>query len=241
MIYVDEDEEEWLPAQDFYLDHDDDPHVRPSRPFCQGDVLTGVPVSLYRKYPPKRDGDYSTAAKERMVMLYNHPCSIYQGPTLAQVQTVVVVSPAASVLGGGWAHPWPGYLRFFPLPGLINGEDYVADLSQIAVTRVEYLQNRRVACLNLQQLAAFQGRCARLVSRMDPPLSEHVRRVEPQWHEFGFWERWHQTRGGFDGFQEWLDEPSSTREGATRRQMLGGAPDEVEAELNAELGLVTDG
>ena len=51
---------------------------------CQGDVLTGVPVSLYRKYPPKREGDYSTAAKERMVMIYNHPCSIYEGSNLAR-------------------------------------------------------------------------------------------------------------------------------------------------------------
>jgi hypothetical protein len=237
VIDVDEEEEEWLPAQDFYLDHADDPHVRPSRPFCQGDVLTAVPVSLYRKYPPKRAGDYSTAAKERTVMLYNHPCSIYDGPNLARVQTVVVASPAASALGGGWAHPWPGYLRFFPLPGLFDAEDWVADLSQIAVTRVEYLENRRIACLNLQQMAAFQGRCARLVSRMDPLLTEHVRRVEPQWHEFRFWERWHETRGTFDGFQDWLDQPSSTRPGASRRQMLGGAPDEVEMELNGELGL----
>lgn len=238
---MDEEEEEWLPVRDFYLDRADDPHVRPSRPLCQGDVLTGVPVSLYRKYPPKREGDYSTAAKERTVMIYNHPCSIYEGSNLAQIQTVVVVSPAASALGGGWEHPWPGYLRFFPLPGLIGGEDYVADLSQIAVTRVEYLRERRIACLNVQQMAAFQGRCARLVSRMDPPLSEHVRRVEPQWHEPRLWEIWCNRRGAFTGFQEWLDEPSSSREGATRRQIVAGAPDELEGELRAQLGLAQTG
>lgn len=89
---MDEEEEEWLPVQDFCLDHADDPHVRPSRPFCQGDVLTGVPVSRYRNYPPNRARDYSTAAKERTVMLYNHPCSIYEAPSLAAVQTAVFVS-----------------------------------------------------------------------------------------------------------------------------------------------------
>ena len=113
-------------------------------------------------------------------MLYNHPCSIYEGPRLAIVQTVVVVSGAASVLGDSeWDHPWQGNLRLFPLPQLVGDQDYVADLSQIAVTRVEYLENKRIACLNLDQLAAFQGRCARHVSRLDPPLSDHRRRVEP--------------------------------------------------------------
>lgn len=231
-----EEDEEWLPLTDFYLDRADEPHVRPSRPFCQGDVLTGVPVSLYRKYRPDAGGEHPTSAKERMVMLYNHPCSIYEGANLAQVQTVVVVHKLSSVLSGrDWTPPWPGYLRFFPLPGLIAGEDYVVDLSQIAVTHVNYLDGKRVACLNLPQVAAFQGRCARLVSRMDPPLAEHIRRTEPQWHEFGFWERWHATRGSFDGFQDWLDAPSTIRAGATRRQMLGGAPDEVGAELDGEL------
>jgi len=51
-----------------------------------------------------------------------------------------------------------------------------------------------------------------------------------------FWERWHQARSSFDGYQDWLDQPSATRDGATRRQMLAGAPDEVSAELDAELG-----
>ncbi len=231
------DEEEWLPRTDFYLARADEPHVRPSRPLCQGDVPTGIPVSLYRKHPPKRERDYSTAAKERMVMLYNHPCSIYEGPRVAIVQTVVVVSGAASVLGDSeWDHPWQGNLRLFPLPQLVGDQDYVADLSQIAVTRVEYLENKRIACLNFDQFAAFQGRCARHVSRLDPPLSDHTRRVEPHWHEFALWERWHQARSSFDGYQDWLDQPSATRDGATRRQMLAGAPDEVSAELDAELG-----
>jgi hypothetical protein len=232
------DDEEWLPQSDFYLDRADQPHVRSSRPLCQGDVLVGIPVSLYRKYPPKRDGDYSTAAKERTVMLYNHPCSIWEGANLAVVQTVVVVAPAASALGGkAWDHPWPGYLRFFPLPKLIDGEDYVADLSQIAVTHAGYLHDQRIACLNLDQMAAFQGRCAQYVSRLAPPLAEHRRRIQPQWHEFELWERWHGVRGEFDGFQEWLDEPSSSRDGPSRRQMLGGAPDEVSAELDEKLGV----
>ena len=228
--------EEWIPEADFYLERADDPPVRPSRPLCQGDVLRDVPIALYRKFPPKRVGEYPTAANEQIAMLYGHPCSIYDGPHLALVQTVVVVAPAESYFRGQeWNFPWEGNLRLFPLPRLLGDKDYVADLGQIGVTRVEYFEGKRVACLNFAQLAAFQGRCARLVSRMDPPLAEHKRRLDPLWTEFRLWEEWSKGRGVSDGYQQWLDEPSRARPGATRRQMLGGAPDEVEAELGQDL------
>ncbi|MGO9974515.1 MAG: hypothetical protein ACLP01_17280 [Solirubrobacteraceae bacterium] len=229
--------EEWLPEANFYLAQSDRPHVRPRRPFCQGDILVDVPVALYRKHPPKRIGEYPTAAKEQMVMLYSHPCTLYEGAVLSQVQTVVIVARADGYFpDGGWQSPWDGNLRLFPLPGLTGQSDYVADLGQIGVTRSEYFSEKRIACLNLPQLAAFQGRCARLVSRMNPPLAEHKRRVAPLWEEFRLWENWWDVCGARDGFQEWLDQPSRSRPGATRRQALSGAPEEVENEMNEDFG-----
>lgn len=228
--------EEWVPHSEFYLERADQPYVRQTRPLCQGDVFVDIPVALYRRFPPKRAGEYPTAANEQIVMLYSHPCSIFEGPAPSRVQQVIVVTPASSYFPTTpWNHPWEGNFRLFPLPGLIGDADYVADIGQIAVTRADYFDDRRIACLNFPQLAAFQGRCARFVSRMNPPLAEHKRRVEPLWEEYRLWEKWWQVSGHSHGFQEWLDEPSRSRPPTTRRQMLLGAPDEVEAEMDEDL------
>jgi hypothetical protein len=229
---------DWLREGDIYLERSDESPVRPARPIVQGDVFADIPVSLYRKFPPRRPGEHPTAAKEQTVVLYGHPCTSRRGEArdLEQVQTVAVVGRAESLLGNReWAYPWPKNFRFFPLPGLINGEDYLADFGQLGVTRSEYLTDKRIACLNESAFASFQGRCATAVSRIELPLEEHERRIRPLWVEIGLWERWTEVTGATDGFQAWLDEPSRSREGASRREILAFAEDEVRDEMEADL------
>lgn len=228
--------EEWFPTGDPYLDRADKPPVRPNRPIAHGDVFLDVPVALYRKHPPKRAGQHPTDAKETSVMLYGHPCSSRRGDRLEQVPNVVVVARAERLLGGtAWGPPYRGRYRFFPLRGLVGGEDYVADLGQVAVTRVEYLAGKRVACLSFEGFAAFQGRCVMAVSRMNPGREEHERRCFPLWAELELWERWTSARETEAGFSAWLDEPLGSRDQATRRAALMGAPEEVSQELDHEL------
>lgn len=227
---------DWFPLGNPYLARSDSPEVRPDRPIAQGDVFVDVPVALYRKYPPSREGQHPTEAKQTTVVLYGHPCTSRAGDALERVQNVAVVGKASRLLGGSrWESPYPGRYRLFPLPALVAGEDHVADLGQLAVTRAEYLEGSRVACLSFEALAAFQGRCVRAVSRVDLSIEENERRCTPLWTELGLWERWKTARGTVQGFHAWLDHSLSSREGTTRRQALMGAPEEVAADLDAEL------
>jgi len=143
-------------------------------------------------------------------------------------------------VGPGWTEPWDGNYALFPLPALIDGDDYVANLALSAVVRPGFLDQQRIAVLNRDGLAALQHRLNRHASRIDEDIVRTRDRVDEHWLEFDLWELWTTARGTEDAFQAWLDERSATRPESTRRETLKFDADFVREELRDELGSSPD-
>lgn len=59
-----------------------------------------------------------------------------------------------------WGPPWDGYYSYVPLPGLRDGQDYVAKLGEACSVPTEALAGQRIACLNRDGLEALFHRLA---------------------------------------------------------------------------------
>jgi hypothetical protein len=53
------------------------------------------------------------------------------------------------------------------LPALRGGEDYLADLAVVCPVASEHLENRRIACLNVEGLASLVHRLSLSSTRLD--------------------------------------------------------------------------
>jgi hypothetical protein len=145
------------------------------------------------------------------------------------VQTVVEVRK----LGHHLEPPYDSHYYCFPLPQLLNGEDYVADFRRIGTTHYQFLEGKRVACLSRAAWAALIRRYVFHCSRFDLGQERTHENIGELWHEFELWERWAQERNTPAGYQEWLNERqrNGPYAGTIRRELLAFASDQVVAEL----------
>src|SRR4029077_1483875 len=94
----------WLPDESISLDRRATPHARPDRPVWQGDIFVDVPIAFAGR------GDGATRTQVGRAAVIGHPCSIFAGPRLNDVQFVAAVRPLAEACGGRiLADPWDGH------------------------------------------------------------------------------------------------------------------------------------
>lgn len=227
-------DETWLP-EDPYLERADKPPVREARPICQGDVFVGLPH--VRAAQEGKSTQWTARASYKpsaLTLLVAHPCSSRSNRT-HRLKDDITLAPIRK-RPKGFDPPWSGHFELFPLPGLLGGEDFVADLSTIFPARAEYLvAANRVACLSKEGLAALLDRLAKNATRLQP---EHVpghfmSEAERLFFEFDLWEQWVAAKGTEENFQEWLDGPWG--DASTRRQSLRMHFEEIEEQLQTEL------
>jgi hypothetical protein len=180
--------------------------------------------------------DGKARMKRKTAILLPHPCATRKGGD-GRINDLLSVSPVSrlSSVASGWGPPWEGRFALFPLPGLIDGEDWVAELGLSAMVRSEGLQDSRIAVLGQEGFVAFQARCAHNACRVEPDPVRLRNRAEDYWLEFDLWERWTDVLGTEDGFQPWLDGPAPERPETTRRDAIKLLCDEIRAELETEL------
>lgn len=218
----------WLPDESIYLERQDAPEARPARPYNQGDVFADVPIAT-----AGRDADKSKLNKGP-VLLLGHPCSIHAGGRVFPTQFVASVRLKSDAVGNRPLDPpWDSHHFLFPLPGLIQGEDYVADFRRLGTTHFKNLEGRRTACLTQDGWAALQRRWAWHSLRIDLPLAVRSADLTGLWSELHLWEAWNARGNPYERFPAWLAEPQANGAyaGTTRRDLLDFALDELEEEL----------
>ena len=226
---------EWFPPQP-YLARADEPVVRPERPLSMGDVFIGHPVVRGAREVKPQQWKTKTAWKpDALTMLVAHPCSARSNETHA-LKDNIGLAPIVP-MPTGFEPPYDGYYELFPMPGLYQGGDYVVDLSKAFPALPEYLEGKRIACLNKVGLAALLDRTARNGTRLEPVLvpGHFDAEAERLFMEFDLWEIWVKGRDEEQGFQEWMD--GDWMEGTTRRQSMRGHFEEMCKELAAEVGV----
>lgn len=223
---------------DFYLARANHPEVRPLRPWNQGDIFVDIPLSLGPKYSTGETLDESDNVRLSMAALLGHPCSLRAGadgrPVSNQVVAEVRLASDVGSTERPFEPPYDGYYYLFPLPGLINGRDYVIDFRRPSVTHARFLQGNRIACLSRHGWAALQRRYIYHFSRGDTDHDEIFQGLAAPWHELEIWEEWTTRTGSPDGFQVWLDQPIDQQRhfgGTIRREGLSYAFDDVRADL----------
>lgn len=134
-----------------------------------------------------------------------HPCAS-RSQTTFEVAEFVSIAPLVRC-SRAWGPPWDGYYDLTPLPGLRNGEDYVAKLGEVCPVRSDALAGHRIACLSRDGLEARFHRMA-LDSLRFPETPMHYQTEATRvTNEINLWERWAARRGTEEGFPDWLNEP----------------------------------
>jgi hypothetical protein len=176
---------------DPYRYRSDAPHVGPSRPLSQGDVFVDIPLLGPAQRHPTQPGTW-VAPKPR-----TGPKAL--GPSVSIAP--VVMRPA------NWGPPWDGYYSYVPLPGLRDGQDYVAKLGEVCSVPTEALPGQRIACLNPDGLEALFHRLAMNSLRFPKTPTHYTYEATRLTHEIDLWERWTTHFGSEAGFQDWLNDP----------------------------------
>ena len=221
-------DDRWLPDESIYLERSDLPHVRPSRPLNQGDIFADVPIATAGR------GDDKAKIVLGPVMVLGHPCSIHAGGRVIETQFVASVRPLSeAVRGRPFEPPWDGYGYLFPLPGLKDGQDFVADFRRVGTTHFKNLEGRRTACLTRDGWAAVQRRWAWHTLRADIPLGQRSEDVRGLWNELALWEEWSARGLAPEEFPGWRDslQVSGAFAGTKRADLVDFAFDELWAEL----------
>lgn len=228
----------WLPEDAPYLDRADLPHVRPNRPYNQGDIFVDVPIASAGR------GEDRPKVNSGPVMLMGHPCSIHAGGRVIETQFVASIRPMdEAAKERPFTAPWDTHLYLFPLPQLIAGRDFVVDFRRLGTTHFKNLENRRIACMTSDGWAAVQRRWAWHTLRADLPLDVRSQDLRGLWNELALWEEWTARGNAREGFHAWRDAPQ--REGpyteTTRADLLDFAFDELWGELpSADVGRQTE-
>lgn len=221
----------WPSTEDFYLEHAG-VGVRPSRPLHQGDVFVDVPFTVAN--PKRPEGSYFP---ERLatVQLVGHPCSIRAGHSILPVQAVVEVRLKRDIVQPDhpFEEPYESHFHLFPLPDLIEGDDYVADFRRVGTVVTKELIPQRVACLDKEAWVGLQRRLVYHTTRHELDFDLMLARADEWWNEVELWEEWNSRGLPEDDFDDWLSEPvtSGSYSGTTRRDVAAFAPDHVRAEL----------
>ena len=224
------------------------PHAGGARPVGQGDVFLDVPLLRAAKPNLRHVGQWLASVKagdQALGMLTTHPCSSRSRAT-DRLRESVTIAPVIRA-PQGFEAPWTGYYEYFPLPGLRDGDNYVADLSAVCPVRSELLAGRRISCLNADGLAALFHRLSLHSTRLDRIPDHFKSEAERLSFEMALWEIWATARGTEDGFQTWLDDAfegqpqenadrehgAATQEptGTSRREALRWNFEEIKDEL----------
>jgi hypothetical protein len=241
-----------FPAEPYQY-RDDEPHVGPARPLSQGDVFVNIPLLGPAQPHPKQAGTW-VAPKPRtgpkaLGLFVTHPCAS-RSQTTSQLARVVSIAPVVKC-PDRWGPPWDGYFSYVPLPGLRDGQNYVAKLNEVCSVPTEALAGQRIACLNEHGLKALFHRLAMNALRFPETPLHYQTEAERLTYEINLWERWTEHFGVEDGFQDWLDEPfggqpredaegntipgSQQPSGKSRREVLVWNYEEVNEELSTRL------
>ena len=236
-----------------YLHRSDQPHAGPHRPLSQGDVFVDIPLVGAAQRDLKQAGTWRPTkprtGPKALGLFVTHPCASRSQATyeLAEFVSIAPVVKCPSA----WGPPWDGYYDLVPLPGLLNGDDYVAKLGEVCPVRSDALPDHRIACLSQDGLQALFHRMA-MNSLRFPETPTHYRTEAARLtNEINLWERWTAHHGSEDGFQDWLNVPfpgqaredaegtiiagSEEPTGQTRRAVLVWNYQEVSDELDATL------
>jgi len=228
---------DWLPVENLYLERGSTPNIRPSRPWNQSDVFTGVPLSLIARFRQDTTTADPAVTQRVMVMLLSHPCVLRAGAAgrPSDQQVVAHVQPVAEAQGPRpFEAPWDSHFSLFPLPDFLDGSDYVVNFRRIGTTHRQYLDERRIGVLSHPGWAAMQRRLAYHSLRVDLPLASRRLETAGSWEELQVWEEWNARGHPADDYQAWLNEPLSADRryaGQIRRNVIEYAPDEVRADL----------
>lgn len=241
-------------SDDPYKYRADDPHVGPARPISQGDVFKGVPIVGAATPDPRQSGTFRGTVRKNpaasLGILITHPCAS-RSQTTHRLNAVVSVAPVVRC-PTEFSRPWDGHYELFPLPGLIGGEDYVAQLNWAGPVSSDLLSGKRVASLNGNGILTLYHRLA-MNSLRFPEIPAYFRvQAAKLTAEIDLWEHWVAQRRSEEGFQEWLDQPfsgqpledhegetvvgSESPTGESRRAALAWNAEEVRDELAAEIG-----
>ncbi|HTU86781.1 MAG TPA: hypothetical protein VMF57_14475 [Solirubrobacteraceae bacterium] len=242
---------DFLP-DDLYLYRQDAPHAAEARPIGQGDVFVDIPLVRAAQRKDRHPTQFTAPVKsgdKSLGIVVSHPCSSRSRSTHALKESVLLAPVVRCP--DGFEAPWTGYYEYFPLPGLREDIDYVADLSAICPVRSAYLEGQRVACLTDKGLAALFYRLAVNFLRLDRIPDDYSAEAERLCYETNLWELWTRRKGTEEGFQAWLDEEfegealedetgnavlgSEERFGISRRAGLRWHYEEIQGELEQEL------
>jgi len=230
----------WLPDESIYLEKQDQPSVRPHRPWNQGDIFENVALAVLDK--PKKDREPKDLTKVRtgMAAMLGNPCSVRAGGRVVVLQNLAQVRRAkekevdrfAEYADAGRA--WDGSYQLFPLPALREESLYVVDFNVVGTVHFKHLEAKRIACLSHAGWTALQIRYAWHSLRIKPTYAARFFDLKRTWDELAIWEEW--CRRGYEeeGFAAWLREPlggASQYSGTRRSDLLDLAPDFVRDDL----------
>jgi hypothetical protein len=236
-----------------YLYRTEEPHAGPDRPLSQGDVFVDIPLVGAARLHPKQPGTWvqtkPRTGPNALGLFVTHPCAS-RSQTTYELAPFVSIAPVVRC-PGGWGPPWDGYYALVPLPGLRNGDDYVAKLDEVCSVPSEALIGHRIACLNQDGVEATVDRLAMNSLRFPETPMHYTTEAARLTNELNLWERWSAHYGTEAGFQDWLNEPfggqpsedangdlipgSAEPTGEARRAVLAWNYEEVSAELDAHL------
>ena len=210
-----------------YLYRLDEPNAGAARPLSQGDVFLDIPLVGPAQPDPRKSGKWRSpkprTGLKALGLFVTHPCASRSQET-HRLATYVSIAPVVKC-PSNWGSPWDGWYEYFPLPGLREGEDFVAKLGEVCPVPSAALEGRRIACLSLEGLEALFHRLAMNALRFPETPVHYKTEAARLTNETNLWERWAERRGTEEGFQAWLDEPfeGQAREDAEGSQIAGSA------------------
>lgn len=233
-------DEGWFPSTAPYRYLGVDASLGPKgrgRPVSHGDVFEAVPIVRRAASIPNERGDRKApTVVDILAIVVSHPCTIREGRS-GSLSTHILMAPVFPMkkVAAGWKRPWPGNLDYFPLPTLLDGNDYAADLTRIQ-TALDTSLVKRVAVLNEEASIALARRLSHFFTRTEPALAKISARWEAHGLELALWEEWTHALGDPSDFHEWLDEHAAVVDsGPTRRDRLMYEFTTIQAEMVAEM------
>ena len=121
-------------------------------------------------------------------LFVTHPCASRSQET-HRLATYVSIAPVVRC-PSNWGSPWDGWYEYFPLPGLREGEDFVAKLGEVCPVPSAALEGRRIACLSLGGLEALFHRLAMNALRFPETPVHYKTEAARLTNETNLWERW---------------------------------------------------
>jgi hypothetical protein len=186
--------------------YDERGDVARSRPIFQGDVFKDVILPGFGDEP-------------RLVQVVAHPCSMREGTELRPRITVAPVEQGSRVKGSGWN----GNLRIMPLPELVDGKHYAANLIDATAAPSESLNiDNRVATLSDHGIYVLQQRIIKNYTRFEVDIPSLANQTAPILWEMHQQRDWLETV--YDDESDWTTANLSAEEVAFDQWLREGTP-----------------